>query len=251
MTHDRASASAGDGPTHQAPVELCSSRDAPNAATPNLNAIRPADAVRGPPKPGRSPLIAEDHSIGAGVPSAARRLPERSLRTDHDSRSAWSPLRAAYVLAHRREGKRQRFPMWPPAPEVAIAISEARDPAPGRGDRHPQSFLDALSVELFEQQDEAYRKRVCLPARWRGAIRGRRQLRAGTAGHRASGAGARNSGFVGIHGFGGLGGLGRSPLPSMFGHHGRRRWWRKVKVAAVMDVGSAFGRGLSLAGRDA
>jgi len=183
MTHDSIGLGE-DGPTHQPVEHLAMLR-----ATPNLNVIRPADAV----ETAEAWEVALMQKTTPSVLALSRQaLP--TLRTEHKTRNMVA--QGAYVLAEA-EGKRQAI-LMATGSEVAIAM-EARDllQAEGIGTR----VVSMPCWELFEQQDEAYRKRV-LPAgpvrvaieaavnfgwdRWLTGERGRRE----------------KSGFVGMHGFG-------------------------------------------------
>ena len=183
MTHDSIGLGE-DGPTHQPVEHLAISR-----ATPNTLVFRPADTVE----------TAEAWEIAlsqTGTPSVLsltrQNLP--TVRTDH--KSANMVQRGAYVLAEAT-GKRQAI-LMATGSEVEIALA-ARDllEAEGIGTR----VVSMPCWELFEQQDEAWRRKV-LPAgpvrvgieagirfgwdRWLFGERGKRE----------------KSGFVGMHGFG-------------------------------------------------
>jgi transketolase len=183
FTHDSV-AVGEDGPTHQPVEHLAISR-----ATPNTLVFRPADTVE----------TAEAWEIAlsqTGTPSVLsltrQNLP--TVRTDH--KSANMVQRGAYVLAEAT-GKRQAI-LMATGSEVEIALA-ARNllEAEGIGTR----VVSMPCWELFEQQDEAWRRKV-LPAgpvrvgieagirfgwdRWLFGERGKRE----------------KSGFVGMHGFG-------------------------------------------------
>jgi transketolase len=183
MTHDSIGLGE-DGPTHQPVEHLAISR-----ATPNTLVFRPADTVE----------TAEAWEIAlsqTGTPSvlSLTRQNLATVRTDH--KSANMVQRGAYVLAEAT-GKRQAI-LMATGSEVEIALA-ARDllEAEGIGTR----VVSMPCWELFEQQDEAWRRKV-LPAgpvrvgieagirfgwdRWLFGERGKRE----------------KSGFVGMHGFG-------------------------------------------------
>ncbi|SDG30665.1 transketolase [Alloyangia pacifica] len=145
MTHDSIGLGE-DGPTHQPVEHLAISR-----ATPNTLVFRPADTVE----------TAEAWEVALtqkGTPSVLsltrQNLP--TVRREHKTNNLTS--KGAYVLAEA-EGKRQAI-IIATGSEVEIALA-ARDAlqAEGIGTR----VVSMPCMELFAQQDEAYRKRV-LPA---------------------------------------------------------------------------------------
>ncbi len=183
MTHDSIGLGE-DGPTHQPVEHLAISR-----ATPNTLVFRPADTVE----------TAEAWEIAlrqTGTPSvlSLTRQGLPTVRTEHKNTNLVE--KGAYVLAEA-EGKRQVI-LMATGSEVSLALA-ARDmlQEQGIGTR----VVSMPCWELFEMQDEAYRKRV-LPAgpvrvaveasirfgwdRWLFGERGRRE----------------KAGFVGMHGFG-------------------------------------------------
>ncbi len=183
MTHDSIGLGE-DGPTHQPVEHLAMMR-----ATPNLNVIRPADAV----ETAEAWEVALMQKTTPSVLALSRQaLP--TLRTEHKAKNMVA--QGAYVLADAT-GKRQAI-LLATGSEVAIAM-EARAllEAEGIGTR----VVSMPCWEIFEEQDEATRRRV-LPAgpvrvaveaairfgwdRWLFGERGRRE----------------KSGFVGMHGFG-------------------------------------------------
>nr|WP_255670694.1 transketolase [Cognatishimia sp. F0-27] len=183
MTHDSIGLGE-DGPTHQPIEHLAISR-----ATPNTLVFRPADTV----ETAEAWEIALRQTATPSVLSLTRQgLP--TVRTEH--KTANLVEKGAYVLADA-EGKRQVI-LMATGSEVAIAMA-ARDQlqAAGIGTR----VVSMPCWELFEMQDEKYRRRV-LPAgpvrvgieaairfgwdRWLFGERGKRE----------------KSGFVGMHGFG-------------------------------------------------
>ena len=183
MTHDSIGLGE-DGPTHQPVEHLAISR-----ATPNMFVFRPADAV----ETAEAWEIALTQSSTPSVLSLTRQgVP--TVRTEHKTKNL--SAQGAYVLAEA-EGKRQVI-LIATGSEVSVAMS-AREAlqAEGIGVR----VVSMPCMELFEQQDEAYRKRV-LPAgpvrvgieaavrmgwdRWLCGERGR----------------AQKSDFVGMTGFG-------------------------------------------------
>ncbi|MCT4369316.1 transketolase [Yangia mangrovi] len=145
MTHDSIGLGE-DGPTHQPVEHLAISR-----ATPNTLVFRPADTIE----------TAEAWEVALtqkGTPSVLsltrQNLP--TVRREHKTGNLTS--KGAYVLAEA-EGKRQVI-LIATGSEVEIALA-ARDAlqAEGIGTR----VVSMPCMELFAQQDEAYRKRV-LPA---------------------------------------------------------------------------------------
>ncbi len=183
MTHDSIGLGE-DGPTHQPVEHLAMLR-----ATPNTHVFRPCDTVE----------TAEAWELAltsARTPSvlALSRQNLPTLRTEHKVKNLTA--QGAYVLADAT-GKRQAL-LMATGSEVEIAM-EARDllEAEGIGTR----VVSFPCWELFEDQPEAYRRKV-LPAgpvrvaieagirfgwdRWLYGERGRRE----------------KSGFVGMHDFG-------------------------------------------------
>lgn len=142
MTHDSIGLGE-DGPTHQPVEHLAISR-----ATPNTLVFRPADTVE----------TAEAWELALtqeGTPSVMS-LTRQGLpvvRTEHKTKNLTE--QGAYVLADA-EGKRQVI-LIATGSEVSIAM-EARDmlQAEGIGTR----VVSMPCMELFAQQDDAYRKRV-------------------------------------------------------------------------------------------
>jgi transketolase len=196
MTHDSIGLGE-DGPTHQ-PVEHV----AMLRASPNMNVFRPADTVE----------TAEAWEIAVTstkTPStlALTRQNLPTVRTEHKMRNLTA--QGAYVL-REAEGKRQAIIMATGS-EVEIAV-KARDllQAQGIGTR----VVSMPCWELFEEQDESYRRKV-LPAgpvrvaveagirfgwdRWLFGERGKRE----------------KSGFIGMHGFG-----ASAPAPELYEHFG-------------------------------
>ncbi|MGP6086065.1 transketolase [Antarctobacter jejuensis] len=145
MTHDSIGLGE-DGPTHQPVEHVAISR-----ATPNTLVFRPADAV----ETAEAWEIALRQTVTPSVLSLTRQgLP--TVRTEH--KNANLTEKGAYVLADA-EGKRQAI-LMATGSEVSIALA-ARDllQAEGIGTR----VVSMPCWELFEAQDEAYRRKV-LPA---------------------------------------------------------------------------------------
>ncbi|MFP7570467.1 transketolase [Marivita sp. S2033] len=183
MTHDSIGLGE-DGPTHQPVEHLAISR-----ATPNTLVFRPADTV----ETAEAWELALTQKSTPSVLSLTRQGLS-TVRTEHKTKNIVA--QGAYVLADA-EGKRQAI-LMATGSEVEIAMA-ARDilQAEGIGTR----VVSMPCWELFEAQEERYRKRV-LPGgpvrvaieagvrfgwdRWLFGERGKRE----------------KSGFVGMHGFG-------------------------------------------------
>jgi transketolase len=145
MTHDSIGLGE-DGPTHQPVEHLAISR-----ATPNTYVFRPADTV----ETAEAWEIALTSKQTPSVLSLTRQgLP--LVRNDHKSRNL--SAQGAYVLADASD-KRQVI-LIATGSEVSIAL-EARAllEADGIGTR----VVSMPCMELFAQQDEAYRRRVLPP----------------------------------------------------------------------------------------
>lgn len=142
MTHDSIGVGE-DGPTHQ-PVEHV----AMLRATPNMNVFRPADTVE---TAEAWEVALTSQSTPSTLVLTRQGLP--TVRTEHKTKNLTA--QGAYVLADA-EGKRQVI-LLASGSEVSLAL-EARDilQAQGIGTR----VVSMPCWELFEQQDEAYRKRV-------------------------------------------------------------------------------------------
>jgi transketolase len=145
MTHDSIGLGE-DGPTHQPVEHLAMSR-----ATPNTLVIRPADLVE----------VAEAWEIALTEKSrptvlALSRQNLPAVRKTHTSNNMVA--KGAYVLAEAT-GKRQVILIATGSEvEIALKAREALE-AEGIGTR----VVSMPSMELFAEQDEAWRKRV-LPA---------------------------------------------------------------------------------------
>ncbi|MDQ2065535.1 transketolase [Xinfangfangia sp. CPCC 101601] len=145
MTHDSIGLGE-DGPTHQPVEHLAISR-----ATPNTLVLRPADLVE----------VAECWEVALSqktTPSvmALSRQNLAAVRLTHSNQNL--SAKGAYVLAEAT-GKRQVILIATGSEvEIAMKAREALE-AEGIGTR----VVSMPSMELFAQQDEAYRKKV-LPA---------------------------------------------------------------------------------------
>ena len=196
LTHDSIGLGE-DGPTHQPVEHLAALR-----AIPNLLVLRPADAV----ETAEAWEIAL-HQTGRPAILALSRQGLPTLRTEHRARNL--SAQGAYILSEA-EGARQAI-LLASGSEVGLAMA-ARDAlqAEGIGTR----VVSMPSMELFAEQDEAYRRRV-LP---RGAVRvgveaavrdGWDRWLAGERGREAK------AGFVGMTGFG-----ASAPAGDLFAHFG-------------------------------
>ena len=197
MTHDSIGLGE-DGPTHQPVEHLAISR-----STPNTLVIRPADSVE----------TAEAWEIALrskNTPSvlALTRQGLPTLRTKYTSANLSS--KGAYILAEA-EGKRQVI-LIASGSEVSLALT-AREKlqSEGIGTR----VVSMPCMELFEKQDDKYRKRI-LP----GGRHVRIAIEAGVRdswdkwllGERGREA---NSGFIGMSSFG-----ASAPADTLFNHYG-------------------------------
>ncbi|WP_299289046.1 transketolase [uncultured Tateyamaria sp.] len=149
MTHDSIGLGE-DGPTHQPVEHLAISR-----ATPNTHVFRPADAVE---TAEAWELALSSHETPSVLSLTRQGIP--TVRTEHKLKNM--SAQGAYVLAEA-EAKRQVI-LIATGSEVSVAL-EARKTLEdaGIGTR----VVSMPCMELFAQQDEAYRRRV-LPA---GAVR--------------------------------------------------------------------------------
>ncbi|MHA6344804.1 transketolase [Roseivivax sp. CAU 1761] len=152
MTHDSIGLGE-DGPTHQPVEHLAISR-----ATPNTLVFRPADTV----ETAEAWEIALTQDATPSVLALSRQnLP--TVRREHKSKNLTA--QGAYVLAEA-EGKRQAILIATGSEvQVALAAREALQ-AEGIGTR----VVSMPCMELFAQQDEAYRRRILPPGPVRVAI---------------------------------------------------------------------------------
>lgn len=196
MTHDSIGLGE-DGPTHQPVEHLAMLR-----ATPNTLVIRPADAV----ETAEAWEIALEQTETPTVLALSRQgLP--TMRTEHKTKNLTA--QGGYVLAEA-EGKRQAL-LMATGSEVAIAMA-ARDllQAEGIGTR----VVSMPCWEIFEEQPDAYRRRVLPGGPVRVAIEagirfGWDRWLYGERGKREKG------GFVGMHDFG-----GSAPAGELYEHFG-------------------------------
>ena len=144
LTHDSIGLGE-DGPTHQ-PVETLAAL----RAIPNLNVLRPADAVE----------TAECWAIALGqdaTPSAMvlTRQAVAPLRTRYTDENLCA--RGAYVLAEAEGGER-KVTLLATGSEVAVALA-ARETLQG-DDGIPTAVVSMPCWELFDAQDKTYREHV-------------------------------------------------------------------------------------------
>ncbi len=210
LTHDSIGLGE-DGPTHQPVEHLAALR-----AVPNLNVFRPADIVE----------TAEAWEIALGTartPSvlALTRQNLPTLRTAHSRQNLTA--RGGYVLAEAT-GKRRAI-LLATGSEVEIAM-EARVllEAKGIGTR----VVSMPCWEIFEEQDEKYRRSVLPKGPVRVAIEaalrfGWDRWLYGERGERAK------SGFIGMHGFGASG-----PIEALYPHFGITAEAAAAKVESLL-----------------
>jgi transketolase len=210
LTHDSIGLGE-DGPTHQPIEQLAMMR-----ATPNLNVFRPADTVE----------TAEAWELALsteGTPSALalsrQGLP--TVRTKYTNKNLTA--QGAYVLKDA-ENKRQAILMATGSEvEIALAAREILE-AKGIGTR----VVSMPCWELFEAQDEKYRKRV-LPA---GSVRvaieaaGRFGWDKWLTGERGN---SKKAAFVGMEGFG-----ASAPIGELYEHFGITAEAVVAKVEALL-----------------
>jgi transketolase len=183
MTHDSIGLGE-DGPTHQPVEHLAISR-----ATPNTWVFRPADLVE---TAEAWELALTSKSTPSVLALSRQNLPTVRKTFVRDNMVA----RGGYVLAEA-EGKRQAI-LMATGSEVEIAL-KARDllQADGIGTR----VVSMPCWELFEEQDQAWRRKVLPPGPVRVAIEagirfGWDRWLFGEGGKR------EKAGFIGMHGFG-------------------------------------------------
>ena len=183
MTHDSIGLGE-DGPTHQPVEHLAISR-----ATPNTMVFRPCDTI----ETAEAWELALTSKQTPSVMSLTRQN-LKTLRTAHKSKNLTA--QGAYVLADAT-GKRQAI-LMATGSEVEIAMA-ARDllEAEGIGTR----VVSMPCWELFEEQDETYRRRVLPSGPVRVAVEA--AIRFGWDRWLFGQGGKREkSGFVGMHDFG-------------------------------------------------
>ncbi|HYZ33237.1 MAG TPA: transketolase [Crenalkalicoccus sp.] len=181
-----------NGPTHQ-PVEYLASF----RVMPNMLVLRPADAVEA----AECWEIALNHRTGPSSLIFARQ-PLEAVRKAHTEENL--SLRGAYVLAEAEGGPR-RATILATGSEVGLAV-KAR--AMLQADGVPTAVVSMPSRELFERQDEAYRRQVV----GRGTVRVAVEAAMRLGWERYVG---EDGGFVGMSGFGASG-----PEQELFRHFG-------------------------------
>jgi len=196
MTHDSIGLGE-DGPTHQPVEHLALLR-----ATPNLNVLRPADAVE--------TAEAWETALAARTAPSVLALSRQGLPTVRTAHKTGNMVaRGAYVLAEA-DGKRRAI-LLATGSEVSVALA-ARALLQGEG--IGARVVSMPCWELFAAQDAAYRRRV-LP---RGPVRvaveagvrlGWDRWLLGERGREA------RAGFVGMDGFG-----GSAPAGDLYTHFG-------------------------------
>jgi transketolase len=191
LTHDSIGLGE-DGPTHQAVETLATLR-----ATPNFNVFRPCDAVE----------AAECWALAltnTETPSAMvlSRQGVPTVRTEHTDENL--SARGAYVLAEAEGGDRAAT-ILATGSEVAVAVA-ARDILQDAGT--PTAVVSMPCWEIFDAQDEAYRKAVLGPGTIRVAVEA--AVRMGWDRYVRS-----HGGFVGMEGFG-----ASAPSDQLFEHFG-------------------------------
>ncbi|MEM9139849.1 MAG: transketolase C-terminal domain-containing protein, partial [Pseudomonadota bacterium] len=209
MTHDSIGLGE-DGPTHQPVEHLALLR-----ATPNLRVFRPADGVE-TAEAWELALTGEGPSVLSltrqGVPT---------VRTKHTSKNLTA--QGGYILAEA--GAKRRAILLATGSEVSVAMA-ARDllEADGIGTR----VVSMPCWEIFEDQPDAYRKRVLPAGPVRVAVEA--AVRFGWDRWLYGERGKREKGeFVGMHGFG-----GSAPAGVLFDHFGITAEAVAEKVRAML-----------------
>jgi transketolase len=196
MTHDSIGLGE-DGPTHQPVEHLAMLR-----ATPNMLVIRPADAV----ETAEAWEVALTQASRPTVLALTRQgLP--TIRTEHTNRN--EVARGAYVVAEA-SGKRHAI-ILATGSEVEIAL-EARRLL--EVEEIGTRVVSMPSWELFEEQEERYRRRILPPGPVRVAVEA--GMRHGwdrwLCGERGA---AKKAGFIGMSGFG-----ASAPYEDLYRHFG-------------------------------
>jgi transketolase len=196
LTHDSIGLGE-DGPTHQPVEHLAMLR-----ATPNLNVFRPADTVE--------TAEAWELALTTLKTPSVLALTRQNLSTVRKTHARQNlTARGAYVLAEA-EGRRLAV-LLATGSEVEIALA-ARDKLQAKG--IGTQVVSMPCWELFEAQDEKYRRRVLPPGPVRVAVEA--AARFGwdrwLLGERGS---ERKAGFVGMHGFG-----ASAPIEALYPHFG-------------------------------
>ncbi|MEM7506464.1 MAG: transketolase [Pseudomonadota bacterium] len=209
MTHDSIGLGE-DGPTHQPVEHLAMLR-----ATPDLAVFRPADGVE--------TAEAWELALQANGPSvlALTRQGIPTLRDKHTNKNLTA--QGGYILADA-ENKRRAI-LMATGSEVSIAMeAKALLEADGIGTR----VVSMPCWELFEEQPEAYRKRVLPAGPVRVAVEA--AVRFGWDRWLYGERGKREKGeFVGMHGFG-----ASAPAGELFKHFGITGEAVAAKVKAML-----------------
>ncbi|MEX0319777.1 MAG: transketolase [Ruegeria sp.] len=212
MTHDSIGLGE-DGPTHQPVEHLAISR-----ATPNTYVFRPADTV----ETAEAWEMALTFKDSPTVLSLTRQgLP--TVRTAHKARNL--SAQGAYVLAEATS-KRQAI-LIATGSEVSIALdAKAKLEADGIGTR----VVSMPCMELFAQQDEAYRKKVLPSGPVRVGIEA--AVREGGWDHWLLGERGREAkaGFIGMSSFG-----ASAPAGQLYAHFGITAEATVAKVKDLLD----------------
>ena len=191
LTHDSIGLGE-DGPTHQAVETVASLR-----AIPNFNVFRPCDPIEAAEC---WAIALENTTCPSGMVLSRQNVP--TLRVEHtdDNLSA----RGAYVLAEAEGGERKAT-ILATGSEVSIALA-AREALQGEG--VPTAVVSMPCWELFDAEDEKYRKEVLGQGTIRVAVEA--GIRQGWDKYIRS-----HGGFVGMNGFG-----ASAPAPDLFKHFG-------------------------------
>ncbi len=191
LTHDSIGLGE-DGPTHQAVETLASLR-----AIPGFHVFRPCDGV----ETAECWALALQRKDGpAGMVLTRQGVP--TLRLEHTDENL--SARGAYVLAEAEGGDRQAT-LFSTGSEVSIAM-QARDMLQAEGT--PTAVVSMPCWELFDEQDETYRRQVMGPGTIRVAVEA--AIRMGWDRYIRS-----HGGFVGMTGFG-----ASAPAGELFEHFG-------------------------------
>jgi len=191
LTHDSIGLGE-DGPTHQAVETVAMLR-----ALPNFKVFRPCDAVE---TAECWALALESEDGPSGMVLTRQGVPAQ--RTEHTDENL--SARGAYVLAEAEGGER-KVTLMATGSEVSIAMA-ARETLQGEG--VPTAVVSMPCWELFDEQDEGYRKQVLGSATVRVAVEA--AVRMGWDKY------VRNhGGFVGMDGFG-----ASAPAGQLFEHFG-------------------------------
>jgi len=191
LTHDSIGLGE-DGPTHQAVETVAMLR-----ALPNFKVFRPCDAVE---TAECWALALESEDGPSGMVLTRQGVPAQ--RTDHTDENL--SARGAYVLAEAEGGDR-KVTLMATGSEVSIAMA-ARETLQGEG--VPTAVVSMPCWELFDEQDEGYRKQVLGSATVRVAVEA--AVRMGWDKYIR-----HHGGFVGMDGFG-----ASAPAGQLFEHFG-------------------------------